>query len=292
VYAIAAAGSIAGNLILDAGGNANAVFIFKFAGAFTTGAFTTVSLINNASACNVFWIAEGAISMAASTTMRGTLIANNGAASMGADGILEGRLMSTAGAASFYQVSASQPCPSPLPIELYSFNGSCNGQNVVLEWTTGNERNNSYFTIERSATGSMWQVVGTLAGAVNSQSLLSYAFTDKISNGGAYLYRLKQTDVDGRFKYAKTISVKSCGYIETNQVSVFPNPTRGKFELQYRGNPAEIHSIDIFNQQGQKSFETNESQMQFDLSGNGPGMYFMHIRTKSGLIKRQVVLTK
>jgi hypothetical protein len=109
VYSIAAAGSVAGELTLDAQGDPNAVFIFKIGGAFTTGASTTINLINGASACNVFWKAEGAISMAASTIMKGTLIANNGAISMGANGSLEGRMFSTTGAAYVYAVSASIP---------------------------------------------------------------------------------------------------------------------------------------------------------------------------------------
>ena len=78
------------------------MFIIKTGGALTTAAGATVNLINGAVACNVFWVAEGAISMAASTTMRGTLIANNGAIDMGAGGILEGRELSTTGAVSVY----------------------------------------------------------------------------------------------------------------------------------------------------------------------------------------------
>jgi hypothetical protein len=109
VYSLAAAGSVASVLNLDAQGDPDAVFVFKVGGALSTGASTTVNLIDGASACNVFWVAEGAISMAASTTMKGTLIANNGAISMGASGMLEGRMFSTTGAASFYGVSASIP---------------------------------------------------------------------------------------------------------------------------------------------------------------------------------------
>lgn len=101
VYAIGAAASVAGTLTLDAQGNPNAVFIFKIGGAFTTGAGTSIALANGASACNVFWVVEGAVSMAASTTMKGTIIANNGAVFMGANGALEGRLFSTTGAISF-----------------------------------------------------------------------------------------------------------------------------------------------------------------------------------------------
>lgn len=109
VYSIAGAGSVAGNLILDAGGDASKVFIFKIGGAFTTGAASTVSLINNASSCNIFWVAEGAISMAAGTTMKGILIAHNAAVSMATGGQLEGRLFSTLGAISFSNMNGVIP---------------------------------------------------------------------------------------------------------------------------------------------------------------------------------------
>lgn len=105
VYTTAGAGSVAGNLTLDAQGNADAVFIFKIGGAFTTGAGTTILLTNGTSISNVFWIADGAIAMAANTTMCGTIISNNGAVSMGDQGIIKGRLYTTAGAISIYGTS-------------------------------------------------------------------------------------------------------------------------------------------------------------------------------------------
>jgi hypothetical protein len=98
IYSIAAAGSAAATLSLDAQGNPNAVFIFKIGGAFTTAAATKVYLINGALACNVFWKVEGAISLAAGTIMKGTLIANNAAASIATGCKLEGRMFSTLGA--------------------------------------------------------------------------------------------------------------------------------------------------------------------------------------------------
>ena len=68
VYSIAAAGSVVGALNFDAQGIPGAVFVITTGGALTTAAGATVNLINGATACNVFWVAEGAISMAASTT--------------------------------------------------------------------------------------------------------------------------------------------------------------------------------------------------------------------------------
>lgn len=116
VYSVAAAGSAATTLSLDAQGNGNAVFIFKIGGAFTTAAATKVYLINGAQACNVFWKVEGAISLAAGTVMKGTLIANNAAASMAAGCKLEGRMFSTLGAVAIDGSVAYLPlgCGSPV----------------------------------------------------------------------------------------------------------------------------------------------------------------------------------
>jgi LruC domain-containing protein len=100
VYAIGGASSIAGTLTLDAQGDSNALFIFKNGGAFTTGAGAKVVLINGASADNVFWLASGAVSMAASTRFSGNLIANVGAVDLGDGGELNGRMLSTTGAVS------------------------------------------------------------------------------------------------------------------------------------------------------------------------------------------------
>jgi hypothetical protein len=102
IYAIAGAGSVGGNLTLDAEGNPDAIFIFKIGGAFTTGAASHVFLTNGAQAANIFWVVDGAIAMAANTNMSGTLIANNGAASMGDQCVLHGRLFSTTGAIAIY----------------------------------------------------------------------------------------------------------------------------------------------------------------------------------------------
>lgn len=153
VYSIGAAGSVVGNLILDGQGNPNAIFIFKFGGAFTTSASSSVILINGTNAANVFWIADGAIAMAASTSMSGTLIANNGAISMGDLGNLHGRMYSTTGAVSVYGttltnvgiqteavlggiVSSDQAiCLGTLPSDLILTGNSAQ----VLKWQKANE---------------------------------------------------------------------------------------------------------------------------------------------------------
>jgi hypothetical protein len=104
------------DLILDAQGDGNAVFIFQIQASFSTNADAKVKLINGALACNVFWKVEGLVSMASGTTMRGTVIANNAAINMNTGDTLEGRALSTTGAVTVDGVLAYTPvgCGSPV----------------------------------------------------------------------------------------------------------------------------------------------------------------------------------
>lgn len=109
VYSVSAALSIAGVLTLDGGGDPNALFIFKSAAAINAAAGTSIVLKNGATACNVFWIAEGAAAIGANTIMKGTLLAHGGAVAMGAGGSLEGHMFSTGGAIAFGPGTAVVP---------------------------------------------------------------------------------------------------------------------------------------------------------------------------------------
>lgn len=291
VYAVGEAGSLAGDITLDAAGNPDAIFIFQFTGAFTAGDFSTIILINGATASNVFWIAEGAISMQAQTDMNGTFISNNGAISLGAGSVLEGRMFSTAGAASIIDAFINIPTRLVLPIGLLSFTGHCDGQTVVLDWETATEYNNSYFTIERSLTGASWQIVGTVAGAGNSNSPIEYTLTDMTYHEGPSYYRLKQTDVNGDYNYKATITTDQCEDQGVEYFTICPNPTNGKFELLYNGNTSEINSIDIWNAQGNIIFQSKGFQSTFDLSTHLPGFYFILIEKNSSLTRLKFVLT-
>lgn len=115
VYHISGVTTLNGNLILNALGNPNAVFIFQIQAAFSTNASSKIKLINGAMACNVFWKVEGLVDMASQTYMRGTIIAHNAGINMNTLDTLEGRALSTNGAISMNGVMVYTPigCGSP-----------------------------------------------------------------------------------------------------------------------------------------------------------------------------------
>jgi hypothetical protein len=108
-YALNSAIAVGGFLTLDAGGDANAVFIFVANGAINFTAGTKIKLEGEAQSCNVFWVGEGAVNVGANSTMFGTLLSKGFAVAVGDGTVLDGRIFSTAGAIAFGPGTATKP---------------------------------------------------------------------------------------------------------------------------------------------------------------------------------------
>jgi hypothetical protein len=297
VYYIGAAGSIAGTLTLDGQGDANSIFIFRINGAFSVGASSSIILLNSAVPCNVFFVAEAAISIGSSSIMKGTFLANNAAVSMASSCDLRGRLFSTTGAINFDLSVATNidPCtntPIPLSIELLSFTGECYNQNILLEWSTATETNNDYFSIERSIDGINWQIFTIVDGAGNSSSLKNYSVIDEDPYNDISYYRSKQTDFDGNFRYSTIIFVKKCVQ-DITELAIYPNPANETLNLSFGGesfNKDKIISTSIYTLLGEKVYysEFYQSKIVFEHELNG--VYFLHVNLDSKNIIQKFVI--
>ncbi len=103
-------------------------------------------------------------------------------------------------------------CSSALPIELLYFDAELeNETNVLLTWATVSEKDNDFFSIERSVNGISYETIGTVDGSGNSLSIIEYEYIDYSINS-AYYYRVKQTDYDGEFDFTPIIYV---GFVDT-----------------------------------------------------------------------------
>lgn len=121
---------------------------------------------------------------------------------------------------------------APLPIKLLHFNARFTEKAVSIEWKTASEINNNYFTVERSVDLIHFETVcfniPSKAPGGNSTSVLSYTLTDsRISPGLLYYYRLKQTDMNGKFEYSDIVAVEIKEDADLI-FDVFPNPCDGK----------------------------------------------------------------
>ena len=105
-----------GTLTLDGQGDENAVFIFQIGGALGIGANTTVALVNEAQACNVFWTVGTATTIGADSVFVGTMMAT-GAITMGATSRVDGRLLSRTAAITLPATRVhTAGCATPPPV--------------------------------------------------------------------------------------------------------------------------------------------------------------------------------
>ncbi|KOX05286.1 ice-binding family protein [Streptomyces sp. NRRL B-3648] len=75
VYTASSGVGLTGDLILDAGGNPNAVWVFQIPEALTTASSSRVLLTNGASPCNVYWQIGSSATLGTNSTFVGTIMA-------------------------------------------------------------------------------------------------------------------------------------------------------------------------------------------------------------------------
>ena len=125
-----------------------------------------------------------------------------------------------------------------LPVVLSSFTATLTSEHVVqLNWSTASEKDNDYFTLERSADGRTFTELTRVKGAGNSNNLLKYSHVDQHPFSGYTYYRVKQTDYNGQSETFKTVSVK-INQTELSNIKVYPNPFSKTFTAEFDA-PAE-----------------------------------------------------
>jgi hypothetical protein len=112
-----------------------------------------------------------------------------------------------------------------LPVEFKSFTATRNRSIVALKWETSVEQDNSGFVVERNI-GAVWQEISFVpsqAQGGNSSDLLTYTYNDLNTHKGISQYRLRQVDLNGRFKNSEIRSVRGEGQL--GNTIVYPNPS-------------------------------------------------------------------
>ncbi|OQA09694.1 MAG: hypothetical protein BWY67_01282 [Bacteroidetes bacterium ADurb.Bin397] len=163
---------------------------------------------------------------------------------------------------------------TPLPIELISFDGKANGSENILNWTTGSEINNDYFTVLRSKNGIDFESIGSVDGSGNSTNTMNYNFVDEQPYNGYNYYQLQQTDFDGQSALSRIVSILNSSS-RNNPIVISPNPVRDFVEISnYDSNT--IQYIELINTLGEVIFRTQNQQL-INVSSLPAGTYSLRI---------------
>jgi hypothetical protein len=164
--------------------------------------------------------------------------------------------------------------PSSLPVELLDFNVYCENNTTQVNWETGSERNNDYFTLEQSEDGKNWTFLDQVSGEGSTVNKTEYEEIYTRLGNSKYI-RLSQTDFDGK---TAVLGIQSID-CRNQEIQIFPNPTTGNITIE---NAPLNALITISNMQGQVVMnlknDSNKTIVNLDrLSG---GTYFIAIKGK------------
>jgi hypothetical protein len=222
---------------------------------------------------------------AVTTTITG--LSPNQTILMGMDG--------NAGANCTYSLSATNTIP--LPIELLSFEATSDNRYVDLKWITVTEKNNDYFTVERSKDGFAFEefkIVKSQAKDGNSNKNLVYELTDYAPYEGITYYRLKQTDFDKTSKYSDIKAVSTDGNPD-REFAVIPNPVQNEAVLKYNCRSEEKGMATILDNRGhliqnvEIDCKPGQNSRRLDLSGLPQGLYFVLFNTGNKFYKIKLI---
>ncbi len=167
-----------------------------------------------------------------------------------------------------------------LPVTFGSLTANrISSSNVVLQWETELEMNNSGFAIERMMGNNKWMQIGFIPSAAfggNSNSKLNYAYTDLNTNKGVTQYRIRQVDLDGRALFSDVKLVR--GDVQKGKIILYPNPSSdGSVNVAFENREAirDITLTDMFGRIVKQWQGTNGTTLRIE--NLIPGIYMIRV---------------
>ncbi|MCC6548704.1 MAG: choice-of-anchor J domain-containing protein [Ignavibacteriaceae bacterium] len=143
-------------------------------------------------------------------------------------------------------------CGLVVPVELTSFKAATVGNDVQLSWATATEVNNRGFEIQRKTSNGDFVSVGFVGGNGTTTDRKEYSFVDKGVVSGAYSYRLKQVDYDGRFEYSDAVNVNIEAPAKFELSQNYPNPFNPATKINFGLEADAQVKLTVFNILGQQ----------------------------------------
>ncbi len=171
---------------------------------------------------------------------------------------------------------------APLPVVLTAYKAFASGERqVTVSWTTSDETENDHFNVERSADGTNFTSIATVA-AKNTGS--NYVYIDEQPLSGNNFYRLLQTDINGTITIFKTLQVR---IDEFEGILIFPNPASNQLHFKFTGKEQGAFTVTIVSVSGtavkQWTFnkQSQTAQRSLPIHDLAAGKYILQVKSKT-----------
>ena len=178
---------------------------------------------------------------------------------------------------------------TPLPVKLLTFTGNLVDKTARLKWTTTEEINTDYFSVERSTNGGQYESIGKVPAQKGGTDKKEYLFNDVNAlngNSSKVFYRLKMVDADGQFSYSKVIVVNKADMVG---LFTYPNPVVNELKVAVNSGNSRQLALQIFDETGKQVYRqklnsiNGSNNYQINVSGFAKGSYFIKIVTEKGV---------
>ena len=170
-----------------------------------------------------------------------------------------------------------------LPVTLTSFTGNAEGTNVNINWKTEEEVNLLNYQLQRSINGTSFTTIATIPAGKSD-----YSYIDKniASNADKYFYKLKMTDIDGKYAYSNILLVKT-KLQQTLKLS--PNPAKGIVTVAGLTQPGVIN---VFNTSGKLvlSAQSRTNTTSLNISTLSSGLYYVRFSDGKNISYQKLVV--
>ncbi len=178
---------------------------------------------------------------------------------------------------------------NPVPVSVNSFTARLNKDIVSLDWSTSQEINNKYFTIERSIDGNSFSFLGNVNGYGTTSLTKKYRLNDFMPEEGVNYYRLSQTDFDG---VKKNVEVKRVTYKRLKDFSAtIVNAGNGKINMAIHNAVSGMIQMRVIEMTGKEilkeSFSSGSGNITHSIQLN-KGAYVLLLTNRTG----QTISTK
>lgn len=185
------------------------------------------------------------------------------------------------------------PTSAIFPVEWLDLGVKEDKGRALIEWSTASELGSSHFIVERSNDLRMFEQLGRVEAAGNSDQIQAYNFMDARLEGLAtktLYYRLRQVDLDGKFSFSSIMELK-LGDESSIELVYGPNPMQDVLNVSWSGTE-EVLQIYIRNLLGQalirKVPQNSNQAITIDIRQLTPGLYFLQLESNRGLISRSI----
>lgn len=195
------------------------------------------------------------------------------------------------------QLNVFSPNCGSLPVTLTRISATSDKKDITVSWSTASEIDNDGFEIQRSSNGRVWEGITYVKGKGNSSTVSNYSYVDKGLFPQTYYYRLKQVDIDTKYKYSAVVSASINGKPETVLGQNYPNPFNGETLIPYTLGRKSKVNLTVFDLNGRamkvlvNGTQDAGSHNQYFYSNQLPaGIYYYRLTTDEGTSVKKFTL--